>query len=281
MELTAQFIVVIIAISFLCEYMDSTLGMGYGTTLTPLFLLMGFSPGQIVPAILVSQLICGLLAGFFHHAEGNVNFRPHNLDALRIRDIIRPGTYFRNLLRSLPMHLKTALLLGVCSTLGVVIAVFVAVSIPKFWLKMYIGVLVLSMGVLILVMFNKKLSFSFWKIGGLGLLAAFNKGLSGGGYGPLITAGQILSGVEGKNAIGITALAEGITCFAGVAMYLLIGGKETNWSLTRWIVLGAVFSVPLCAKSVKFIPERKLKAAIAVLTIILGALTIYKTLTAA
>ena len=277
MELTAQFIIVIVAISFLCEYMDATLGMGYGTTLTPLFLLMGFSPRQIVPAILVSQLICGLMASFFHHAEGNVNFRPRNRAALHIRDLIRPVTYFRNLRRSLPLHLKVALLFGVCSTVGAVVSVLVAVKIPVFWLKMYIGVLVLSMGVLILVMFNKKITFSYRKVAGLGFLAAFNKGLSGGGYGPVITAGQILTGIEGKNAIGITALAEGITCFAGVVMYLLIGGKETNWSLTPWIVLGAVFSVPLCAKSVKFIPERKLKAAIAVLTIILGTLTILKT----
>ena len=86
MELTVQLILVISVFSFLCEYMDATLGMGYGTTLAPLFLLMGFTPGQIVPAILVSQLLCGLLASIFHHIEGNVNFRPNNRDALRIQD---------------------------------------------------------------------------------------------------------------------------------------------------------------------------------------------------
>lgn len=278
MELTVSMILVIAAISFFCEYMDSTLGMGYGTTLTPLFLLIGYGPGQIVPAILVSQLICGLLASFFHHAEGNVNFRPRNRDILRIYRLIHPGHYFQSVRRSLPMHLKVALLFGVCSTVGAVAAVFVAVSISTFWLKMYIGVLVLSMGILILVMFNRTLSFSLWKIGGLGLLASFNKGLSGGGYGPVITAGQILSGVEGKNAIGITALAEGITCIAGVIAYWLIGDKNTDWSLTPWIVLGAVGSVPLSAKSVKFISDRKLKAGIAVLTIFLGIITIAKSL---
>lgn len=278
MELTVSMILVIAAISFFCEYMDSTLGMGYGTTLTPLFLLIGYGPGQIVPAILVSQLICGLLASFFHHAEGNVNFRPRNRDILRIYRLIHPGHYFQSVRRSLPMHLKVALLFGVCSTVGAVAAVFVAVSISTFWLKMYIGVLVLSMGILILVMFNRTLSFSLWKIGGLGLLASFNKGLSGGGYGPVITAGQILSGVEGKNAIGITALAEGITCIAGVIAYWLIGDKNTDWSLTPWIVLGAVASVPLSAKSVKFISDRKLKAGIAVLTIFLGIITIAKSL---
>lgn len=278
MELTGQLILFIIVISFFCEYMDATLGMGYGTTLAPIFLLMGFTPGQIVPAILVSQLICGLLASFFHHIEGNVNFCPTNRDALHLQDLSRPMTYLNNVRRSFPMHLKVALLFGICSTFGAVVAVFVAVNIPVFWLKMYIGILVLAMGILILVMFNRKITFSYWKVSVLGLLAAFNKGLSGGGYGPIITAGQILSGVKGKNAIGITAMSEGITCTVGVVMYLLIGGKETDWLLTPWIVLGAVFSVPLCAKSVKFFSEHKLKTAIATLTILLGSWSIYKTL---
>lgn len=278
MDLSLQMILLIAVISFLCEYMDATLGMGYGTTLTPLFLLMGYCPGQIVPAILVSQLVCGFLAGIFHHAEGNVNFRPRNRDVFRIYRMIHPVAYLQSVRQSFPLHLKAALLFGLCSGVGAVGAVLVAVTIPPFWLKLYIGVLVLSMGILILVLFNRKLSFSFWKITCLGLLASFNKCLSGGGYGPVITAGQILSGMEGKNAIGITALSEGITCAAGVAMYCLIGRAHADWHLTPWIVLGAVFSVPLSAKSVKFIPERKLKAAIAVLTIILGGLTLVKLL---
>lgn len=277
MELTVGIIITIILLAFVCEYMDSTLGMGYGTTLTPVFLLMGFGPYEIVPAILVSELCTGLLAGICHHAEGNVNFRPRNNGFLRVHEIIHPVKYYNTLRQSFPMHLKIALLFGVCSAIGAVAAVYVAVNIPKFWLKMYIGVLVLSMGILILVFFNRSLKFSFAKVTGMGLLASFNKGISGGGYGPVVTAGQVLSGVEGKSAVGITSLAEAITCFVGVIMYLLIG-TDVNWRLTPWIIIGAVASVPLSAKSVKLISERKLKFAIAILTILLGCYTIYNTL---
>ncbi|MGD9578839.1 MAG: TSUP family transporter, partial [Syntrophorhabdus sp.] len=66
----------IILLAFFCEYLDSTLGMGYGTTLTPVLLLFGFTPLQVVPAILISELITGFMAGFFHHKVGNVNFKP-------------------------------------------------------------------------------------------------------------------------------------------------------------------------------------------------------------
>ena len=44
-------------IAFLAEYVDSTLGMGYGTTLTPVLLLMGYEPMQVVPAVLLSNYL--------------------------------------------------------------------------------------------------------------------------------------------------------------------------------------------------------------------------------
>jgi len=64
----------IFIISLLAEYMDATIGMGYGTTLTPLLLLIGFSPLQIVPSILLSQFIAGIFAATLHHGAGNVSF---------------------------------------------------------------------------------------------------------------------------------------------------------------------------------------------------------------
>lgn len=76
LSLSLWIIITIFLVALICEYMDSTLGMGYGTTLTPVLLLMGFSPLQVVPTVLLSELISGLLAAFFHHREGNVNLKP-------------------------------------------------------------------------------------------------------------------------------------------------------------------------------------------------------------
>jgi uncharacterized membrane protein YfcA len=277
LELSVWTIVVIAVVAFLCEYMDSTLGMGYGTTLTPVFLLMGFSPMQIVPAILLSELISGLLAGFFHHREGNVNLKPKTADIFKIKYMLRPLGYVENLRSAFPLHLKVAILLAGCSIFGTVAAVFVAVNIPKFWLKLYIGCLVLLMGIIILICFNRNFKFSKKRIIFLGLIASFNKGMSGGGYGPVVTSGQVLSGIEGRSAVGITSLAEGLTCLVGVIMYIFVCRKPVDWTLAPYIIIGAVLSVPLSAKSVKIMSERKLKVAIAILTIALGILTIAKT----
>ena len=278
LELSLWIILVMVLVAFLCEYMDSTLGMGFGTTLTPVLLLCGFSVMQIVPAVLFSELMSGILAAICHHRHGNVNLKPRSTDFKEISEQLRAVGYIESLKKNLPLHLKIAILLSICSMVGTVAAVYVAVNIPKFWLKMYIGCLVLTMGIIMLVCLNKEFKFSWKKITLLGLIASFNKGMSGGGYGPVVTGGQILSGVESKSAIGITSFSEGMTCLVGVLLYFFATNKQCDWSLAPWLTLGSVLSVPLSAYSVKLISTRKLKAGIAVLTIVLGIVTIYKTL---
>lgn len=271
-------IIIIVTIAFICEYMDSTLGMGYGTTLTPILLIMGYNPLQVVPVVLISELISGLLAAFFHHREGNVNLKPKTLKASVIVRKLKSLGYIESFRKGIPLHLKVALLLAVCSIIGTVLGVLITVNIPKIWLQLYIGCLVLSMGIIIILCINKEFGFSWKKITFLGLIASFNKGMSGGGYGPVTTSGQILSGVESKSAIGITSLAEGLTCAVGIITYIFVAKNPLDLKLAPFIVLGAVLSVPFSAKSVKKITAKKIKLAIAVLTIILGTFTILKTL---
>lgn len=269
----------LIILAFIFEYIDSTLGMGYGTTLTPILLILGYSPLQIVPVILISELITGLLASFFHHREGNANFKPKDIKLSAIIEIIKSIGYAEVFKRTIPLHLKVALLLALCSIVGTITAVLIAISIPSLWIKFYISFIVLFMGIIIIVTINKRFTFSWKKIIGLGLIASFNKGISGGGYGPIITGGQILSGVEGKSAVGITSLAEGLTCAVGIITYILAAKKPLDLRLAPFIILGAVLSVPLSAKSVKNLSEKKLKIAIAVLTMILGVYTLYQIIT--
>jgi len=111
---------------------------------------------------------------------------------------------------------------------------------------------------------------------GLGLVAAFNKGLSGGGYGPLVIGGQILAGVDGKGAIGITSLAEGLVCIVGVLAYTLTGNGAVDWELAPSLILGAVLSVPLAALTVRKAPVQKLRWAIGIAVTALGLFTLVK-----
>jgi len=249
--LGVQVFLALIIFAFICELIDSTLGMGYGTALTPVLIIFGFSPLAIVPCVLLSELFTGITAGITHHWVGNVDFKWGSI------------------------HLKIALVLAICSILGATIAVFIAINIPSFWLNTYIGLMVLIMGIIIILTLNKEFRFSWKKIIGLGSIAAFNKGMSGGGYGPVVTGGQILSGVKGNNAIGITSLAEGLTCIVGVIVFI-ITPNVINWSLAPSLVIGAMLSIPFSALIVKNLPTKALKISIGIITLILGALTLIK-----
>ena len=224
--------------------------MGYGTTLTPILLLFGFEPLQVVPAVLLSELITGLLAAFTHHSMGNVNFKPKTMNLKRIYLAIKNLGLFESFDKGIPQNLKVVLLISSCSIVGTVLAVLIAINIPVFFLKLYIGLLVLVIGLIILFTLNKNYHFSWKRIIGLSLIASFNKGMTGGGYGPVVTGGQLLSGVDGKNAIGITSLAEGLTCFVGVIIYLLTQ-SIIDWCLAPYLIIGAVVSVPASAITIK------------------------------
>ncbi len=249
-----QLALVIIVLAFVCEYIDSSLGMGYGTTLTPLLLIAGFKPLQIVPSILLSEFVTGLLAGFFHHRHKNVNFKKGTID------------------------FKIASVMAGCSVFGAVAAVLVAVQLPQFYLKLYIALIVLAMGVIILFTLQRTFAFSWRKIYFLGSIAAFNKGISGGGYGPIVTGGQILSGVSSKSAVGITSLAEGLTCLVGVIVYFAVSNHTIDWHLAPYLVVGAVLSVPLATLTVRKLQTDRLKLAVGIATLALGLFTLSKTI---
>jgi len=232
----------VMCLAFVCEYIDSSLGMGYGTILVPILLIMGYSPLQVVPAVLISEFLTGVCAAGLHHGMGNVDFRQKRT-------------------------LRVSLVLGGMSVFGVVIATVLAVHLPATVVKTYIGILVIAMGVLVITQIRRKLAFSWPRLMGIGALAAFNKGISGGGYGPLVTGGQIVSGMGTKAAIGVTSLAESLTCLVGLIVFLSFDKVST---LTPSLLIGAMLSVPFAAYTVKKLPEKTLTKALGIVLLIIG-----------
>lgn len=275
MEITLWLGLSIILIGCIAEYVDSTLGMGYGTALTPILLMMGFEPMQVVPAILVAELFTGLAAGLVHAKVGNVDFTVKTLNPKKIFSSIKSSGISQTFRNGTSLHLKIALLIGLFSALGAVTGSAVAINLPAFYLKLYIGVLILSMGIYILVTYNKKFKFTWSKLTAISIIASFNKSVSGGGYGPVVTGGQILAGVDGKNAIAITSVAEALTCLVGVIAYL-ISGVTIDWILVPYLLIGGLLSIPFSALSVKKINTDYFKAIIGFATIALGSFTLIK-----
>ncbi len=232
--------------------------MGYGTTLTPLLLTFGVLRQEIVPVILLSEFLTGFFAGAAHHREGNVNLITNK-------------------------NIKTAVTyLAIPSVIGVVVATVMGSqlkAVGQHYANLYIGFMIVTIGVY-LIYSNyfrnvSQRSISKLRLFSLGTLAAFNKGVSGGGYGPLMTGGQLLTGVKEKEAIVITSICECFTCITGLIVYFLLGGS-LNLFYAIPLCMGSLLSVIPAAKTIRVLPEGLLKNAIGWSTLVLGLFTCWK-----
>ncbi len=246
--------IVLAAIAFCCEFVDSSLGMGYGTTFTPLLLIMGFELKTVVPVILLSEFLTGMTAGGFHHALGNARFKARSRDS------------------------KVAVVLATAGVLGALVAVQFLTRVPRAWARLYFALMITGMGVIILARRNGKYGFSWSKIVGLGLISSFNKGMSGGGYGPLVVGGQLLSGCEARNAVACTSLAESIVCLVGLIGFAAAGIFPTP-ALAIPIAAGAVLSAPCASAMTRYLNARlDLKSLVGVIVLMLGIVCLVKVL---
>jgi uncharacterized membrane protein YfcA len=267
MELTLSLFVVVVVIALLSQYMSVSMGIGYGTALTPLLLIIGFAPLQVVPAVLLSQLVGAMIGGLAHHRAGNIMLDFRRDDKL-IKERLRGLGY---LPRSIDA--KVIFILAACGVIGVLIGVFTAVNIPRIVVEAYIGAMVLGIGLIILLQRSHKGAFSWRGLIALGLISAFNKGVSGGGYVPLVAGGQIIGGRETRSSVGSTTVVVAIVCAVGFLSYLLVKG-DIYWMLALAASIGSIVAAPFAALTVKKVNTEKLRFAIGLATILLGALTL-------
>ncbi|MDI6826380.1 MAG: sulfite exporter TauE/SafE family protein [Candidatus Aenigmarchaeota archaeon] len=242
-----EFFVLIFLAGFIMEYVDSTLGGGYGTVLTPLFLLLGYTAPTIVPMILLSEILTGMIGGFWHKRFGNVDK-------------------------------KAVSYVAPFAIVGTMIAIVLAITISKFWINLYIGLLVSILGVFMFIKYYRGKNKSddpkkirAWRLPLIGGLIGFNKGLTGGGFGPVSTAGLSWVGYEPRKSVGSTALSEGIVCLVGFIGYWSTKGIGTiNWTLAIPLIFGAILATYPAACTTTKIPRRLLGILVAITVMLLG-----------
>lgn len=243
---------VVAGIAFLTGYVDTCVGGGHGTLLTPVLMLVGFPAGMVVPAILLSEIGIGLLSMFLNHRAGNLDLR-YGGD-----------------------HRRVLAILAVCSVIGSAVAVMAVLRLPAKYVNLYIGVVVIGVGLLLLVP-RRAAKVSIPRLITLGIVAAFNKGISGGGYGPLLTSGQVLSGVCEKGAVSITPPARGLTGFLTVLLYFAASGK-LECALALPLAVGSLLAIPVAVSTVKAIDPVILRRSITGVTVALGGLLVVNAL---
>jgi hypothetical protein len=212
--------ILLLLISFLAASMDLSLGMGCGTTMSPLSIILGLDPIKVILAVLLSSTVGDIFSSFFHHYFRNVNF---HID-------IRSS--------------RIALYLGGLGVLGGVGGALIPINIPENILSIYIGILVTLFGIFAYLSRRSDLKFSWLKITAIGINGNFNKGMSGGGFGPMITVGGLLAGIREKSSVAIQALSEFPVSAINFFIYL-IATPNIDWFLTLAITGGANLATPI------------------------------------
>jgi uncharacterized protein len=241
----------LIVFSMVMEFVDSSLGMMYGTVLSPLLVLLGYDVKYVVPSILISQAVGGFVASCRHHKLGNANFRSGTTD----------------------YHVATTIIwFGVFACIA---AVFISVSISPRILNTYIALLVMAIGAMILL--GKSFTMTEKKLFLLGFISAFNKALSGGGFGPLIAGGQLVfKDRNEKGAIGSTDFAEAPICLLSFFLWILLKGIPST-TLMFSLCIGSTVGGFWGPKALSRIGSPNiLKIILGVLVFIEGVCVLYK-----
>ena len=246
-------IALIFAATFISKVVNVSLGMGFGIGMTFTFLMLGYNPTQVVTGILVAQTIGQILAAFFHHKYRNVDYR------LGGREI------------------RITIVLVLLSLTGAVLGPLVEVNMPILYLKLFTAGIIIALGAFMLIKRNAVYLFSWTKLMVTGLFAGFIKGLTGCGYGPLLTSGQIMVGVDVKSAVGITMLA-GPAVFSLSFLTYVCTTATIDWNLLLYMISAIVLATPIGAFFLHKMKITSVKRIIGFATIVMGILIMVKCL---
>lgn len=252
-ELTISLLLLLIFLGILAAFIDSSFGMGYGL-LTPIMIILGFEPLIIIPVLLFSQMASGFSGTIFHSLYRNVE-----LDSTHKNDV------------------KVTFIFTFSGMIGIIFAVFIAINLRELFLFLYIGIMLIVVGLIIL--FRIKFEFSWSKLYLISGLAAFNKAITGGGYGPIATTGQIVTGRDHKEAIAVSNLSEAfLSGFGFLVYYVLEGFKDINFIIQLLIIMtiSGIIITPLGALIPKKIDKRKAKIMIGTVSLILGIISLMR-----
>ncbi len=251
-------IIVLAVIGLLAQFIDGSLGMGYGVTSTSVLISIGFLPSVASASVHTAEIFTTLISGISHIRIGN--FR---------KDIFFPLVIF--------------------GMIGGITGATILSSLPGKTIKPYIAVILLILGLVILLRFwfRKKTILngedspvSKKKLALLGFIAALVDAIGGGGWGPIATPTLILSNkTTPRIVVGTVNAAEFfITLSISLTFIFTLGLENFMWKAVLALIIGGVISAPIAAYTCKKIPTRLLGILIGLLLMALNLRTIIMSL---
>ena len=250
-------LLVVALIGLLAQFIDGTLGMGYGVFSASLLITGGLYPALASATVHTAEVFTTLVSGGSHLFLGNVKKE-------WLLPLIIPGA------------------------VGGAAGAYLLTLIPGTTMKPFVAGLLLILGIVVLYRFilrkeaplapeaeplprsnSSLLARLPLKLPALGLIAAFMDAVGGGGWGPIATPGLILSeNTEPRKVVGTVNLAEFfITIVISATFIATIGWESFNWEFVVALIIGGIIAAPIAAYLCKKMPAKVLGILIGLLLI--------------
>lgn len=240
-------------VGFVAELVAGSMGMGYGVICTTVLLLLNIPLPVISASIHSAESFTSAASSISHYKLGNVNKK-------LIRMLALPAVFGA---------VTGALLL---TYVGRDYAIMVKPVIAAY--TMYLGIQILRNA------FARKKTSSFKKkinIPLLGFAGGFIDSFGGGGWGPLVTGTFIKNGRTPRYVVGSSIVSKFILTFASAVTFIFTIGIH-HWNIVAGLLMGGIVAAPFSAMLASKLPVRKVYFIVGSLVIIMGLISIYKTL---
>ena len=223
-------------IGIAAQFVDGSLGMGYGVTSATLLATIGYSPAVASATIHVAKIGTGVASGAAHWRFGNVHWRAVAMLAV-------PG--------------------AIGAFAGAFAISYIAAEVTRPWVSLVLaalGVLIIARTVLRRSPAIRIYTPRLRTLGPLGLIGGFVDSVGGGGWGPVTTSSLMAANRMAPNqVIGTVSTAEIVVALsASVGFLLALGSQGIAWGAMVALLLGGLVAAPFAAWAVSRLEHRVL-----------------------
>lgn len=236
-----RYVVTMVLIGFVAQFIDGSLGMAYGVTTSTLLLGVGIAPAIASASIHIAELGTTAASAFAHYKFGNI-------DKQKVLWIGLPG--------------------GIAAFLGAISLAAISGETARPW----VSVILAGLGVYILLRFSFRKSrrpvnrrpIAWQFLLPLGCVAGFMDAVGGGGWGPIATPTLLASGrMEPSKVVGTVDASEFLVALGASAGFLLVlDFARLPWLIVASLLIGGIIAAPLAAYLVRMLPVRVMGAAV-------------------
>lgn len=239
---------------FGAQFVDGSLGMGYGVTSSTLLIAIGLAPAAASASVHLAELGTTAASAYSHVRLGNV-------DKTVLRRIALPGA------------------------IGAFVGATVLSGLSTQAARPWASGLLLVLGIYILIRFSRRRTIALRKgrpgtrlLIPLGLIGGFVDATGGGGWGPVTTPALMADGrMAPSRVVGTMNTAEfAVSLAASVGFILGLGIAAIDWRILVPLLVGGVIAAPIAARITHVLPMRIMGVAVGGLIIVTNSYTLLR-----